>query len=132
VLVQFGESVAIVAIDGDELVLVRQSRPGASVPLVEVPAGKLEPGESPRQAAVRELAEEAGVRAAQWSELGSFYAAAAYSTELVHAFAAEELEQVSRPELEVLTASLPRALELVNDAGSLAAIGLWSVKSRSC
>ena len=82
-LVQFGESVAIVAIDGDELVLVRQSRPGASVPLVEVPAGKLEPGESPRQAAERELAEEAGVRAARWSELGSFYAAAAYSTSCV-------------------------------------------------
>jgi ADP-ribose pyrophosphatase len=132
VVVQFGESVAIVAVDGDELLLVRQPRPGASVPLVEIPAGKIEPGETPRQAAERELAEEGGVRAVRWTELGAFYAAAAYSTEYVHAFSAEDLREDGSPELEVVRAPLPEAIDLINDACSLAAIALWSVKSRSC
>src|SRR5215211_1085307 len=47
-----------VAVDGGELVLVRQTRPGASERTLELPSGKLEPGETPRGAAARELAEE--------------------------------------------------------------------------
>jgi ADP-ribose pyrophosphatase len=132
VVVQFGETVAIVAVDGDELLLVRQPRAGAVEQVVEVPAGKIEPGESPREAAERELAEECGVRASRWTELGAFYAAAAYSTEYVHAFAAEDIGEAGPAELEVLRLPLPEALERVNDASSLAALALWSVKSRSC
>lgn len=129
-LVRFGETVAIVAVDGDELLLVRQQRAGAVEPVIEVPAGKIDPGESPREAAERELAEECGVRALRWTELGAFYAAAAYSTEYVHAFAAEDVEAAGVAELEVLRLPLRDALEQVNDASSLAAIAVWSVKSR--
>jgi ADP-ribose diphosphatase len=132
VLVQFGESVAIVAVDGDVLVLVRQARLGASEPLIEIPAGKIEQGESPRDAAERELAEECGVRASRWTELGGFYAAAAYSTEYVHAFVAEDIREAGPAELEVLRLPLQEAIEHINDGSSLAAIALWSVKSRSC
>jgi ADP-ribose pyrophosphatase len=130
VLVRFGETVAIVAVDGDQLLLVRQSRAGAVEPVIEVPAGKIDPGETPRDAAERELVEECGVRASRWTELGAFYAAAAYSTEYVHAFAAEEVEDAGAAELEVLRLPLQDALEQVNDASSLAALALWSVKSR--
>jgi len=132
VVVQFGETVAIVAVDGDRLLLVRQPRPGASEPMIEVPAGKIEPGESPREAAERELAEECGVRASRWTELGAFYAAAAYSTEYLHAFSAEGLSESGPAELEVLRLPLQEALDRINDGSSLAAIALWSVKSRSC
>src|SRR5438093_12760352 len=100
--------------------------------MIEVPAGKIEPGESPREAAERERAEECGVRASRWTELGAFYAAAAYSTEYVHAFAAEDLAEVGPAELEVMRLPLQEAIEHINDASSLAAIALWSVKSRSC
>ncbi len=131
-LVKLGETVAIVAVDGDELLLVRQARPGSSEPLIEIPAGKIEPGESPREAAERELAEEGGVQASRWTELGAFYAAAAYSTEYVHAFAAEDLAELGSAELEVRRLPLQEAVKRINDASSLAAIALWSVKSRSC
>ena len=127
-----GETVAIVAVDGDALLLVRQPRPGAPELLIEIPAGKIEQGESPPEAAARELAEECGVRASRWTELGSFYAAAAYSTEYLHAFAAEDLAEIGPAELEVFRLPLHEAVERINDASSLAAIALWSVKSRSC
>lgn len=129
-LVNHPQSVSIVAVDGDELVLVRQSRPGTAELLVEVPAGKIEPGEAPRAAAERELAEECGLGAESWRELGGFFAAAAYSTEYVHAFCAQTLREVGTPELEVLRRPLAAALREINDATSLATIALWRVESR--
>ena len=55
-------SVVLVAVEGD-LLLVRQSRPGRLGMTLELPSGKLEPGEAPADAAVRELAEECGLAA---------------------------------------------------------------------
>jgi len=58
-------AVGIVAIDGDDVVLVRQFRPTIERELLEIPAGMLDvDGESPIDAAVRELEEEAGLRPA--------------------------------------------------------------------
>ena len=78
-LVEHPPSVVIVALDGDDLVLVRQSRPGSDERTLEIPSGKLEPGESPHEAAVRELAEECGLAATVLQELGTFWAVPAYS-----------------------------------------------------
>jgi ADP-ribose diphosphatase len=116
--------------DGDEIVLVRQRRPGADGDVLELPAGTLEPGETPLEAAGRELAEECGLAADGWVELGSFWAAPAYSTEYVTAFAGtvsgtasaeldedEEIEVVRLPRAEVAAA--------LEDGISLAALGLW-------
>jgi ADP-ribose pyrophosphatase len=131
-LVEHPDTVMIVPVDGDEVVLVRQRRPGATEPTIEVPAGKIEAGETPREAAARELKEECGLAADDWEELGAFYAAAAYSTEYVHAFLARGLRPVGSPELEVLRRTLEQALSDTNDAGTLAAIALWRVKSDPC
>ena len=122
---------AIVALDGDDLVLVRQPRPGSGERTLEVPSGKLEPGESPHEAAVRELAEECGLAATALQELGTFWAVPAYSTELVHVFEATALHPSTEAaldededvEVERVAASL--AFDLVSDAVSLAAIALW-------
>lgn len=53
VLVQHPESVAIIPVDGDEVVLVRQMRLGAPERTLELPSGKVERGETPEQAATR-------------------------------------------------------------------------------
>jgi ADP-ribose pyrophosphatase len=125
VLVEHPESVVIVAADGDSLVAVRQARPGASEPTVELPAGKIEPGETPAEAAARELEEECALVASELRPLGSFWAAPAYSTEYVHVFEARGLTAVAGdPELDVLR--VPADGACLTDAVSLAALVLRS------
>jgi ADP-ribose diphosphatase len=130
-LVQHPESVAIVAPVDGELVAVRQSRQGAPEPTLELPSGKLEPGETALEAAGRELAEECGLAAAGWRELGTFWAVPAYSTELVHVVEAVGplADAAGTPdedeELEVERIPVEQALDLLSDAVSLAALALW-------
>ena len=129
-LVRHPESVAIVAVERESVVVVVQPRAGAPAPTVELPAGKLEEGEGPDAAAVRELREECSLAAASWRALGSFWAVPAYSTERVHAFAALGLTPAAgRPDPDerisvrhLALADLPHAL---SDAISIAAFALW-------
>lgn len=136
-LVRHPESVTLVPLDGEEVVLVSQTRPGAGSRLVELPAGKLEPGETPAEAARRELAEECALEAETWSALGGFWAAPGYSTEYSHVFVASGLSPVDSPHLdedediEVERAPVEEALARVEDAGSLAALALWAESVRS-
>jgi ADP-ribose pyrophosphatase len=130
-LIQHPESVTIVAVEGDEIVLVRQSRPGANGKTLELPAGCLEPGETPEQAAARELEEECGLAAGSWRKLGAFWAAPEYSTELVHVFEASGLVSIGSPGLDVdedvVVDRLPLrgVMSELSDAASLAALALW-------
>ena len=63
-------AVAVLALDGEEILLVRQYRYCIGQELLEIPAGKREAGEDPFLTAQRELEEEVGATAAQWQELG--------------------------------------------------------------
>src|ERR687892_2635713 len=109
----------------------RQSRPGADGRTLELPAGCLEEGETPEEAAVRELEEECSLAAGSWRRLGSFWAAPAYSTELVHVFEATELLEIGSPGLDededLVSERLPLkgVLGELSDAGSLGALALW-------
>lgn len=89
-------SVAILAVRGRTIALVRQLRPAIGSWIWEIPAGTLDPGEAPEQAAARELEEETGWRAGVLRELASFYLAPGYSSERMHLFAAARLEQGQR------------------------------------
>lgn len=125
-----GPSVIVVPVDGDELVLVRQRRPGADEPLLELPAGTIEPGESPRDAAARELAEECGVRAERWRSLGRFWVAPSYSTQEVHVFEACGLAPVDAladhdETIHVERRPAAALAGLLLEASSLAALLLW-------
>jgi 8-oxo-dGTP pyrophosphatase MutT (NUDIX family) len=83
---------AVVAVDGSGRVcLVRQYRHGVEDFLWEIPAGKLDPGESPQACAVRELAEETGVQARRWTSLGRFLPAPGIFTEVIHLYMARDL-----------------------------------------
>ena len=130
-LIEHPETVIVLAVEDDEIVLVRQSRPGADGRTLELPAGCLEEGETPEEAAVRELEEECGLAAGSWRRLGSFWAAPAYSTELVHVFEATDLLEIGSPGLDededLVSERLPLkgVLGELSDAGSLGALALW-------
>lgn len=134
-LLRHPESVAIVAVEDEALVVVRQTRAGAPERTVELPAGCLDSGEDAAAAAVRELREECSLAAERWCGLGAFWAAPAYSTERVHVFEARELVPaagVPEPDEDITVerrrlAELPGAL---SDATSMAAFALWATARR--
>jgi ADP-ribose pyrophosphatase len=73
------------------ILLVRQYRLPAKAYLWELPAGKLDAGEKPLQAAKRELIEETGYRAARWKKLVSFYPSPGFVSEKMTLFLATGL-----------------------------------------
>jgi ADP-ribose pyrophosphatase len=138
-VVEHPGAVAILALDGERLAMVRQWRQAASAELLEIPAGTLEPGEAPLVTAQRELAEECGLDAAHWEEGPSFYTAPGFSTELLTLFLATELRAVEAlaPDDEALERSwlaLSDAVAAIDagrirDAKSLVGI-LWLARRR--
>jgi ADP-ribose pyrophosphatase len=91
-IVEHEPVVAIVPIDNEgNVVLVRQYRLATGVVLLEVPAGGVDPGETPEDAAQRELAEEIGMRAGCLERLVAFYVSPGFLTEYVYAFLATDL-----------------------------------------
>lgn len=88
---------AVVAINAQgEVALVRQFRYAAGAELIEIPAGKIDPGENPRQTAIRELAEEAGCTADIFTDFGSIIPTCAYCTEVIYLYLAKGLHPVAQ------------------------------------
>lgn len=90
--------VNVIARDGDDRVLlVRQWRFGIAATTLEIPGGMIDPGETARVAAERELLEETGYRAARWNELGAVDPNPAFLTNRCTTFLAEGLERMGEP-----------------------------------
>ena len=98
-----GVCVAALTEDG-YLLFVRQFRYPYQKVLLELPAGKLDPGEDPLEAGKRELREETGAEAARYESLGELYPSPGYCGEIIHLYAATGLTfgQMSPDEDEVL------------------------------
>lgn len=77
--------------ENDEIYLVRQFRYAFGQELWELPAGKLEKGEDPFEAARRELGEECGLTAEHLVDLGPVYPTVGYCTEIIYCWAATGL-----------------------------------------
>ena len=112
-----GAAVLPVLADG-RVVLIRQYRPALGTMLWEIPAGRLEPGESPEACVRRELIEEAGYEAARLTSLGGLWSAAGFCDEYVALYAAYDLRPVSAaPEadeiIEPVAMPLAAALDLL-------------------
>ena len=81
-----GGAVIAALTEDKKLVMVRQYRKPADKVMLEVPAGKIDPGEKPLEAAVRELKEETGYTAEKVEFLTQFYPSVGYSEEMLYLY----------------------------------------------
>jgi ADP-ribose pyrophosphatase len=88
-----GSAVMMAVDDRKRILLVRQYRLPAQRYLWELPAGRLDEGETPLQAAKRELTEETGYRAKKWKKLVTFYPSPGYVAEKMTIFLATGLTE---------------------------------------
>jgi ADP-ribose pyrophosphatase len=90
-------AVAIVPLFEDgRLLLERQFRYPHGREFIEVPAGKVDPGEPHLETAKRELLEETGYAAKEWQRIGVIHTAIAYTDEAIEIFLAQKLEKRER------------------------------------
>ena len=114
-------AVAIVPLfDDGRVLLERQFRYPHRREFIEIPAGKLEPGEPHLDTAKRELLEETGYVAAEWKRLGLIHTSIAYTDEAIELYLARKLEKRSRKLdagefLETLSVPYDEALAMVRD-----------------
>ena len=85
--------VAIVAVQNEQVILIRQFRIAIGRELIELPAGLLEPGEEPVDCAARELKEEIGYQASEFFPLASYFSSVGFADERMHIFLASGLEK---------------------------------------
>lgn len=113
-----GASAIVPFLSEREVLLIRQYRYAAGGYIHEVPAGKLDPGESPESCAARELEEETGKRAGRLESLGSILTTPGFTDERIHLFAAFDLTPGHRnldddELIELVPMPLEQALEMV-------------------
>lgn len=142
--------VGIVAITPEEKMLfVRQFRKPLERVILEIPAGKIDPGEGshPEITGARELEEETGYRPQKMTKLASMYLSPGFANEMLHLYLAEGLEKVENPRamdedevIEVYELTLDEALERLQtgeicDAKTIYALQYWQLaiaKGREC
>jgi ADP-ribose pyrophosphatase len=115
-------AVAIVPLfDDGSVLLERQFRYPHHRVFIEVPAGKLEPGEPHLETAKRELLEETGYAADEWASLGRIHMTIAYTNEAIDLFGARKLKKAGPSQLdagefvETLIVPYERALQMIRD-----------------
>lgn len=113
-----GGAAVLPLLDDGRVVLIRQYRSALNGMLLEIPAGRLEPNESPEACVRRELVEEVGYRADRVEKLGEMLPAVGFCDERIHLFVATGLTAVPQalePDeyIEVLPLPLEEALAMV-------------------
>jgi ADP-ribose pyrophosphatase len=115
-----GAVMMLAFVDEATILLERQYRYPKHRHFIELPAGKLEAGESPLATAKRELVEECGFEAADWWPIATIDPSIGYSNEVIHLYGARRLRHVGASldvgeHLETFEARLADALEWVRD-----------------
>lgn len=123
-VVRHAGSVAALAVDDQgRVALVRQFRYAVGEALWELPAGRIDPPETPEAGVVRELEEEAGVRPARVERIAFFYTTPGFCDERMYVFRATDLKAVPpRPEEDErieLRWFAPHEIDAMLDSGEI-------------
>jgi len=132
-VIEHNGAVAIVAIDIEKnILLVQQFRHAADKELLVIPAGGIDPGETPEETARREMQEETGYTPGKLERLGGFYSAPGYASEYLHLFLATDLAPArliaeDTQEIKLVKMPLDDVVELIRngeiqDAKSIAGL----------
>lgn len=121
-LIDHPGAVAIIAItDKGKIVMVEQYRKALEKSIIEIPAGKLEPGEKPEVTAKRELEEETGYQAETLDFVVSYYTSPGFANEIIYVYEARGLSEVEDQLdgdddefVELIEVSLEEAMDLIN------------------
>jgi ADP-ribose pyrophosphatase len=140
-IVHPGAVAVLPILDDGRILLERQYRYPLRRVMLEVPAGKLDPGEEPWSCGRRELQEETGYTAREWARAGEIHNAAAYSDEVIHLWFARGLTPgPARLDAEEFLELLPvteaefdqlAARGVITDVKTLIALQ-WLQRWRSC
>jgi ADP-ribose pyrophosphatase len=146
-VIRHNGSVVILAVDESvnaadpDVILERQYRHAAGQFLIELPAGRIEPGEAPLAAAKREMIEETGYRAKKWTLLTKYFASPGFLGEWMQIYLAQGIRAgVATPELdeqiEVLRVPLSQVLAMIaenkiHDGKTLIGISLYDAGRRA-
>ena len=131
---------AILAFDeNDRIILVRQHRFPRGY-ILEIPAGTLEKGESPKRCALREIQEETGYKAKGMTHLITYYPSVGYNTEAIHCFVASGLTRVKTKLdtdefITVKKMELPKLIKLIKsgkiiDSKTICAVMVYAAKKK--
>lgn len=128
-------AVCIVAKNKEKIILVKQYRISVDKEILEIPAGMIEPGEAPKEAAIRELRGETGYESKNIEYVTEFYSSPGYSSEKIYLFYADNLELKEQnldeeEQIEVLEVSIDEALKMIEvgdimDSKTIAGILLY-------
>jgi ADP-ribose pyrophosphatase len=146
-VIRHNGSVVMLAIDESrnpadpDVILERQYRHAAGQFLIELPAGRVEPGESTLAAAKREMIEETGYRAKRWTLLTKYFASPGFLGEWMQIYLARDIrEGAAKPEpdehIEIFRLPLSEVLALVaqnkiHDGKTLIGLMLYDAARRA-
>ena len=106
--------------DDRTVIMIRQYRHAVGGYIYEIPAGKLQPGEDPRDCAKREVEEEIGYKVGTLEPLVSFLTTPGFTNEIIHIFSGKDLTPGTQnlgvdEVLEIIELPLARTMDLIKD-----------------